>query len=252
MRLESRTPQAAARPAPLGGEPFHAATHLKPPLQGLRSRAPPAADAARRSRGSGRRMQAPRQGAQHDAPTATRGCLPKADGGVLHLPPDTPLPQKHPFPPPGTLSCGPKTLRTTKNTAGSRPRPTKSRKISFFSYQVQRSRIPGAVLFCCRAASAASLGLAIHTVWQCPPSLRLRPAASIPAPLPSPLHPEKNQKNFIQKRHGCTPMPFLLEFLWSFLCKERTFSSPCQTVRMSGPDSSGTRTRPRKGRHRPS
>ena len=75
MRLESRTPQAAARPAPLGGEPFHAATHLKPPLQGLRSRAPPAADAARRSRGSGRRMQAPRQGAQHDAPTATRGCL---------------------------------------------------------------------------------------------------------------------------------------------------------------------------------
>ena len=44
----------------------------KAPLQGLRSRAPPAADTARRSRGSGRRMQAPRQGAQHDAPTATR------------------------------------------------------------------------------------------------------------------------------------------------------------------------------------
>ena len=51
---------------------FRVATHSKAPLQGLRSRAPPVAEAARRSRGSGRRMQAPRQGAQHDAPTATR------------------------------------------------------------------------------------------------------------------------------------------------------------------------------------
>src|SRR5699024_8912480 len=38
----------------------------------LRSRAPPAADAARRSRSSGRRVQAPLQGAPRDAGTATR------------------------------------------------------------------------------------------------------------------------------------------------------------------------------------
>ena len=44
-------------------------------FDGLQSKASP-------RRGSGRRMQAPLQGAQHDAPTATRGCLPKADGGV--------------------------------------------------------------------------------------------------------------------------------------------------------------------------
>ena len=67
---------------------------------------PQAADAARRSRGSGRRMQAPPQGAPHDAPTATRGCLPKADGGVAT------------FPQPGTLRAG------QDRTAGSRPRPT--------------------------------------------------------------------------------------------------------------------------------
>src|SRR5699024_2012512 len=40
--------------------------------RGLRSRAPPAADTARRSRGSGRRAQAPSQGAPRDAGTATR------------------------------------------------------------------------------------------------------------------------------------------------------------------------------------
>ena len=68
------------------GEPLSLSQREKPPLSGLRSRAPPAADTARRSRGSGRRMQAPRQGAQHDAPTATRGCLPQADGGVRSSP----------------------------------------------------------------------------------------------------------------------------------------------------------------------
>ena len=61
---------------PLKGPPLGTALgccpRKKAPLQGLRSRAPPAADTARRSRGSGRRMQAPRQGARHDARTATR------------------------------------------------------------------------------------------------------------------------------------------------------------------------------------
>ena len=46
----------------------------------LWSRAPPAADAARRSRGGGRRAQAPLQGAQRDAGTATRN--PKGETGA--------------------------------------------------------------------------------------------------------------------------------------------------------------------------
>ena len=86
MRLDSKTPPSASQTPPLQGEAFSllpvkvfplgaalgCCPRKKAPLQGLRSRAPPAADTARRSRGSGRRMQAPRQGAQHDAPTATR------------------------------------------------------------------------------------------------------------------------------------------------------------------------------------
>ena len=41
-------------------------------VEWLRSRAPPVADTARRSRGRGRRAQAPFQGAQRNAGTATR------------------------------------------------------------------------------------------------------------------------------------------------------------------------------------
>ena len=46
----------------------------------LWSRAPPAADTARRSRGGGRRAQSPLQGAQRDAGTATRN--PKGETGA--------------------------------------------------------------------------------------------------------------------------------------------------------------------------
>ena len=115
------TPQAAARPAPLKGEPL-TGSRVKPPLQGLRSRAPPAADTARRSRDSGRRMQAPLQGAQHDAPTATRGWLPQADGRVETFRATITLPFARP------LSLRLRRIQLPYKgslcTAGSRPRPT--------------------------------------------------------------------------------------------------------------------------------
>ena len=107
-----KTPPSASQTPPLKGEAFTLLFKGFPskgtvvqrlPSQGLRSRAPPAADTARRSRGSSRRMQAPLQGAQHDARTATR---PGPRSGLR-----------------GPTSRPRSTFRNA-SPAGSRPRPT--------------------------------------------------------------------------------------------------------------------------------
>ena len=75
-----------APPAPLPGEPFkRQALYKAPPCKGLRSRAPPAAEKARRSRYSGRRaqacfsarraMRAPQTGRWLRRKAQTEGCI---------------------------------------------------------------------------------------------------------------------------------------------------------------------------------
>ena len=92
----------AAHPPPLAGEAFGGLPPGRLPCKGLRSRAPPAADTARRSRCGGRRMQArfsvrrmmrvPQtgnvgvsrlRGAAHDLANILPGCRKAPPAGVL-------------------------------------------------------------------------------------------------------------------------------------------------------------------------
>ena len=84
-KARRRTPQSALPTAPLTGEPFRRQFSQSLPCKGLRSRAPPAAEKARRSRFDGRRaqacfsarraMRAPQTGRWMRRKAQTEGCI---------------------------------------------------------------------------------------------------------------------------------------------------------------------------------
>ena len=84
-KARRRTPQSALPTAPLTGEPSGQQFSQSLPCKGLRSRAPPAAEKARRSRCSGRRtqvcfsarsaMRAPQTGRWMRRKAQTEGCI---------------------------------------------------------------------------------------------------------------------------------------------------------------------------------
>ena len=96
--------------------------------------------------------------------------------------------------------------------------------------------VPGTALLCCQAAPAASLALAIHTVWLRSPSLRLRPSASISAPLPGPLRPEKNRHHSSSGRSAASSARSAASMAASFLggrfrCRRRHRPPPWRSRR---------------------
>ena len=151
----------AAHPPPLAGEAFGGLPFERLPCKGLRSRAPPAAEKARRSRCSGRRMQArfsvrrmmrgPQTG--NGGQSRLRGALPACGGDIPQSPAATL---------PATTSAG---ICQARRPAGVLPkcpyRPAKS-DLSSPDFGRRHSNLTKII----------TLGRAFDAKWKFPPECR--------------------------------------------------------------------------------